>query len=374
MKFRCLRQDLHQEMQLISGIIERKATMPILTQVLVQAAESQVQLSATDMDIYLQSRCPAMISEEGVMALPARELAEMFRNQTDGEVLVEGQEEKSAVVTFPSTRYDLIGMDPTEYPRLMELEGDFHVLEIEPQKMLWLIQRTLFAITEDDTKYAFHGALFQLSKGRFRVVSTDSHRLSFAEVAIEGWTADAELLVPRKGMSHLKALLSVPGEGRAVLKMGEKHLVCDWQERILLSRLLVGQFPRFEKAIEQEFDKEAKFSRDQLIASLRRTAIFSLDEVKTAAFELAGDRLTVRSTDPNKGLAVDEIAVEYAGEPFKISFNSRYVMEFLQNCPSDQVRLRLSDPEKQGRFEAVMDDPDSSFLYIIMPLRLESQI
>ena len=360
------KNDLLRELQFFQGIVERKNTIPILANVLMEADGSEVRLLATDLEVSLRSRCEASVARPGVLTLPAKKLFEIVKALPDADVRIEqdGSNVKVAAERFESRMATLPRED---FPTLAEPRGE--AVTIPRKALREMIAKTQFAITDEDTRYYLNGALLVLKGKQMTMVATDGHRLALVNVAREdALEAEKRAIVPKKTLTELSKLL---GEGvdNVSYELGENHQFFTVGGRLLISRINEGQFPAYERVIPKGNDKHVEFERDRLTSAVRRVAILANDRSRAVKFEIAPGKVEISSSSPEFGDAHEQVAVEYGGAPMQICFNERYVSDFLNVADTDAVELELKDEVSQAVMKPVGAD-GYDYTYVIMPMRL----
>ena len=307
--------DLLRELQLFQGIVERKNTIPILANVLIETDGDQVKFLATDLEVGLRSKCAASVAKGGSLTLPAKKLYEIIKALPETDVRIE--EDKNGV-KVAADRFDsrMQTLPREDFPTLPDATGTANAT-LPRDVLKHMVAKTQFAITGEDTRYFLNGALFILRPDSMSLVSTDGHRLALITVAREkGKTKKAEeevrVILPRKTLLELGRLLA-EGEGDIQYERGENHLFFDIGGRLLISRIIDGQFPAFERVIPKSNDKRVEFDRDRLTSAVRRVALLSNERSRAVKLEISKGKVVVTSSSSEFGEAHEELPVEYTG-------------------------------------------------------------
>ena len=361
--------DLLRELQLFQGIVERKNTIPILANVLIEATDGEVKMLATDLEVGLRSRCDATVTKRGTLTLPAKKLYEIVKALPETDVRIEADKNgvKVAADRFDSRMQTLPRED---FPSLPEATGV--VSATLPRDVLkQMVGKTQFAITGEDTRYFLNGALFILRGDSMKLVSTDGHRLALVSVPR---TTDAppdeevRVILPRKTLLELGRLLS-DGEGDILYERGENHLFFNIGGRLLISRMIDGQFPAFERVIPKSNDKRVEFDRDRLTSAVRRVALLSNERSRAVKFTMDGGKVEIASSSPEFGEAKEVLMVDYTDTPVTICFNAQYVLDFLGVVETDSVALEFKDEMSQAVMKPIGAE-GYDYTYVIMPMRV----
>ena len=359
--------DFLHELQLCQGIVERKNTIPILGNVLLEANDDgNVRLLATDLEVGLRSRCSASVTRAGALTIPAKKLFEIVRALPDTEIRIEGG--TAGAVNVSAERFDsrMQTLPREDFPTLPDPSGDA-AETVAREALRSMVTKTQFAITGEDTRYFLNGALFVLKSEAMNLIATDGHRLALATAAREGGGEEVQAILPRKTLGELSRLL-VGGEGDVRYTRGESHLFFEIDGRQLISRMIDAQFPAYERVIPTGNDKQVEFERDRLASAIRRVALLSSERSHAVKFQIAESTAEVASSSPELGEAKEVLPIDYQGEDLEICFNAQYVLDFLAVADTDSVTLELKD----DRSQAVMypSGEKTAYTYVIMPMRV----
>jgi len=366
--------DLLRELQLFQGIVERKNTIPILANVLLEAKGDEVKLLATDLEVGLRSRCTASVAKGGALTLPAKKLYEIIKALPETDVRIE--EDKNGV-KVAADRFDsrMQTLPREDFPTLPESSGSYSAT-LPRDVVKQMVSKTQFAITGEDTRYFLNGALFILRSDSMSLVSTDGHRLALVTVAREkskgngkeSGDEDVRVILPRKTLLELGRLLG-EGDGDIQYERGENHLFFDIGGRLLISRMIDGQFPAFERVIPKNNDKRVEFDRDRLTSAMRRVALLSNERSRAVKFQIDKGKVEIASSSPEFGEAKEVLIVDYTAAPVTICFNAQYVLDFLGAVETDSVALEFKDEMSQAVMSPIGAE-GYSYTYVIMPMRV----
>jgi len=369
MEIRVQRNDLAKELQLVQGIVERKSSIPILSNVLCEARAGEVRIAATDLDVSLRCGCAAEVVEEGAVTLAAKKLYEIVRSLPENEVKLKLENDAWARIRCERVEFRVAGLPREEFPSLPQSPAG-RSIEIGAGVLNELVQRTAFAITAEDARYYLAGALLVLEKDAVAMVATDGHRLAWAQRPTTLKLDSAQrVLVPRKAIAELARLIQESGADASVsFQQGDGHLIFGIGGRTLASKQVEAQFPAFEKVIAVTGDKKVSVGREALQAAIRRVSLLSSDRGRAVKLGLADGKLELQASSPEFGEARESLSVDYAGGEVEIGFNAQYLLDFLGVVGGEQVALELKDGESQGLFKpASADAPD--YRYVVMPMR-----
>ncbi len=369
--------DLLRELQLFQGIVERKNTIPILANVLLEANGAELKMLATDLEVGLRSKCAATVTKSGSLTLPAKKLYEIVKALPDTDVRIE---EDKGGVKVAADRFDsrMQTLPREDFPTLPDPTGT--ISATLPRDVLrQMVSKTQFAITGEDTRYFLNGALFLLRPDAMGLVSTDGHRLAHITVprdAAKGKGAkgsdpaaeEQRIILPRKTLLELGRLLA-EGEGDILYERGENHLFFTLGDRLLISRMIDGQFPAFERVIPKNNDKHVEFDRDRLTAAVKRVALLSNERSRAVKVQIDKGKVEITSSSPEFGEAKEILMVDYAAAPVTICFNAQYVLDFLGVVETDTVSLDFKDEMSQAVLKPVGAE-GYDYTYVIMPMRI----
>ena len=363
------KSDLVKELQLVQGIVERKNSIPILSNVLAEARGGEVRISATDLDVSLRCGCAAEVKAEGSITLAAKKLYEIVRSLPESDVRIKVLPDSWATIDCERVSFKMAGLPREDFPTLPEGKPSKGV-EIPAEVLRELISRTAFAITAEDARYYLAGALLLLDKDGASMVATDGHRLSYAHRKTPlKLTEPQRVLVPRKAIQELARLLET--EDSATFQQVDNHLVFGVGTRVLSSKMIEGQFPAFEKVIALTGDKKVDLQRDGLATAIRRVSLLSSERSRAVRLTLGDGRLDLSASSPDLGEAKESMSAEYKGASVEIGFNAQYLLDFLAAAGTDAISLELKDHESQGLFRP-QGGPEGAtdYRYIVMPMRL----
>ncbi len=364
--------DLLRELQLFQGIVERKNTIPILANVLIETDGDQVKLLATDLEVGLRSHCQASVAKKGSLTLPAKKLYEIIKALPETDVRIE--EDKSGV-KVAADRFDsrMQTLPREDFPTLPDGTG-LYSATLPREVLKNMVAKTQFAITGEDTRYFLNGALFIQRPDSMSLVSTDGHRLALITVARDNAKSRAKsvdeerVILPRKTLLELGRLLS-EGDGDIQYERGENHLFFEVGGRLLISRMIDGQFPAFERVIPKGNDKRVEFDRDRLTSAVKRVALLSNERSRAVKFQMDKGKVEIASSSPEFGEAKEVLMVEYTAAPVTICFNAQYVLDFLSVIETDSVGLEFKDEMSQAVMKPIGAE-GYDYTYVIMPMRV----
>lgn len=362
--------DLVKELGLSQGVVEKKTTIPVLSNVLVEAEGDALTLTATDLELGIQVSCPANIVKAGSTTLPAKKLLDYVRLLPDAELAVKVGDNHSANIVCGRSRTRIAGMSRENFPELPKMPAV--LTQIPAKTVVSGIQKTVFAVANEESRYTLIGALLLVQEDALTMVATDGHRLAYfsAQETHEGVSGEVRGLIPRKAMNELQKLAAEGGESLMIdFAADENHLFFRCGSRLLITRKLTGQFPDYQRVLPQEKGTSVTLNKDEATLALRRVAQFADDRSRAVRFELEAGELRLAASGSDAGESEEALPAEYDGKKLKVGFNSQYVLDFMAVAETDQVALQLKDEESAGELQLVGQD-GYEYRYVVMPMRI----
>ena len=371
MKFTIRKQDLQRELALTQGVVESKATIPILSHLLFRAEKEGLEILATDLEIGLRTRCAADVTVPGAATLPAKKLHDVVRALDCETVSFETDANNWLKVEGGSFRGRIVGMSDADFPVQPEIPADAAPLRLPLTTLQRMVSRVLFAVTTENTRFAIGGALLKVTGGVPSLVATDGHRLAHVSwpAGAAPQAADVTVLVPRKALNELLRIRAEDENEEAEVAAVGNHVFFRMKNRILFSRTLEGTFPNYERVIPQGNDVVTRLPRAAFADTLGRVAILTNEASHMVSLGFGERGLTVAASNPNMGEASEELPAETSGGEVKIGLNYEYVLQFLQAVGSEAIEARLKDSTTQALFQPV-DGEGLEYRYVVMPMRL----
>jgi len=378
MEFTVQRADLLKELTLSQGVVERKTTIPILSNILLEASGDSLQMTATDLELGIRNSCPANVKKGGATTVPAKKLFDYVRQLEEAEVRFKSADSAGGAavqVACGRSRVRMAGLARENFPVLPEFPGKLAVLP--RQVLLQMIRRTIFAISTEESRYTLNAALLVLKPETMTMVATDGHRLAHVETdpsvvreGYEGVGGELRVLVPKKAMTELQRhLAEQPEEGGIEFGKDENHLFFRMGTRLLICRMLTGQFPNYEAVMPKANEQAVLLEQAPVMAALRRVALFSDERSHAVRFQLSKEELKIVSTGSEAGESEESLTTTYAGAPLQIGFNWEYLLDFLTAADSEKVSLEFKDEQSAGQMRPIPDGK-LKYCYVIMPMRI----
>ncbi|MCZ2152566.1 MAG: DNA polymerase III subunit beta [Bryobacterales bacterium] len=372
MEFTVSKSDFLRELSFTQGVIEKKTTIPILANLLIEAANGQIQLTATDLELGIQSSCSATVTTPGSGTVPAKRLLDFVRLLPDEDIKVKFLENNWVSITCGRSRTRIAGLSRESYPELPAAPAEMLTLQCEPLKQM--VTRTMFAISTEESRFTLNGALMVLDTGSMKMVATDGHRLAHVMISspVEGLSERQSALLPRKAMTELLKLVDAAGDDAQVLfAANDNHLFFRTGDRLLITRKLTGSFPDYERVLPKDQTYRVVLLKDDLRAGLERVAQFSDERSRAIKLQFAENELKMYSSISNTGETEESIAVEYDGAAADIGFNAQYILEFLRAVQDEHVSFCFRDAQSAAEFQPGAAREDApSYRYVVMPMRV----
>jgi DNA polymerase-3 subunit beta len=367
MKFEITREALLKPLNLVAGVVERRQTLPILANVLLVLDGDRLSLTGTDLEVELVGRVQLPTAgESGEVTVPARKFVDICKSLPEGSDIKLSAEEGKVTVKSGRSRFTLSTLPAREFPSVEDSMGT-HQFTLKQGELRRLIDRTGFAMAQQDVRYYLNGMLWELKAGQLRVVATDGHRLAMCTLPSKVESdSDAQVILPRKGVLELSRLLLVDDED-IVIVIGSNHIRATTIDFTFTSKLVDGKFPDYERVLPRAADKIVLGSRLELRQAFTRTAILSNEKYRGVRLKLSADTLEIRANNPEQEEAEELVAVDYSGDSLEIGFNVSYLLDVLGVLSGERIKLSLADPNSSALLE---ESEDGDSLYVVMPMRL----
>ncbi|MBM3801430.1 MAG: DNA polymerase III subunit beta [Acidimicrobiia bacterium] len=362
--------DILREVGLTQGVIEKKNTIPILANLLMDAQGDSVQLSATDLELGIKCSCPAKIKKPGAITTPAKSFLEIIRELPDADIRIRTLENNWVQINCASASFKIVGLPKDNFPILADLTQS--LVEIPARPLLSLINKTIFAIATEESRYTFNGALLLLKPLSVTMVATDGHRLAHIEkqIPLDPLNTELRTLIPKKALAELQRLLAEADE-KDVVSFGkdENHLFFRLKNRLMISRMLTGQFPNHEAVLPKDNNRSVVLNREDIRSAIRRVSLLADDKSRSIRILLANNQLEVSSNNADLGEAKEVLETSYDGEPVHIGFNCQYLLDFITATEDTKISFDFKDDQSAGQMRPATEE-EFRYRYIVMPMRL----
>lgn len=352
----------------VQGIVERRSTIPILSNIVISEEKNNIHIMATDLEIGVKEITEAEEVEKGTVCVSARKLYDMVRELSEERVEVQGEENFWISVKAGKTIFNLPGVDPNEFPAFPATEGTDY-FSIEASVFLDMIEKTAFAASSEESRFNLNGIYLEKiikdKREHFRMVATDGHRLSMIDKELKT-TLEKGIIISRRGLTELRRILG-DGEKEVHISLKDNNCIFKTDQSIVVVRLLEGEYPDYQQVIPQTNDKYIILTRKDFIGALRRAHVIASERGEGVRFSINGNNMEIKTGGPDVGNVQEEIAIDYAGTPLEVNFNARYLLDVLNIMNTEKIRMELKEELSSGLIRPV-DGEDH--LYVIMPMRL----
>jgi DNA polymerase-3 subunit beta len=363
-----------KELNATQSVVERKTTIPILSNFLLEAEGDQLAITATDLDQAIRTSAPVKVKKAGACTIPAHKLYDYIKLLPDGDVSIKLLENHWVQIRSGRSNTKIVGMARANYPQVPEFPS-VAATSIPREAFRTLIARTIFAISNEESRYTLNGALLILKAESLAMVATDGHRLAFVEKTgetLEGISGEKRVLIPRKALDELRQLLASSTDDDKIEFADDEHtLFFRVGHRTLSTRKLSGQFPNFEAVMPRDNTKFAVVRSSELSAAIQRVAQFADERSGAIRLRLEGNELKISANSTESGESEDTIDTPYAGDPIMVGFNSVYILDFLKALGNEgEVRLEFKDSQSAGQMRPEDPDAEYKYRYVLMPMRI----
>src|SRR6266581_9689463 len=365
------RSELLRELSATQGVVERKTTIPILSNYLFEAGGDRLSLTATDLDLSLRTSCNAKVKKEGACTIPARKLHDYVKLLPDADITIKLLENHWVSIRCGRSNTKMVGMARSNFPTL-PVFPTAGVVKIPAAVLRSMIAKTGFAIANEESRYTLNGALMVLKSESITMVATDGHRLAHVERSgeqFEGVSGELKTLVPKKAMDELRTLVDSTDVETIEFAKDESTLFFRIGPRLLTSRQLTGQFPNFEAVLPKDNNRSVTLHGEDLAAAIARVAQFADERSRAVRLKLEKGELKLSASSTETGESEDTIETSYDGDALTIGFNAQYIIDFLKAAGTKDVRLELKDAQSAGQLRPA-EGEDYKYRYIVMPMRI----
>ena len=366
MKFSVKKEDILRELQLFQGIVEKRNTMPILANILMNVSEKEVELIGTDLEVGLKSHFSAQVQEPGSISVSGKKIFEIVRSLAEGQEISFNESENHMMeVSSGESQFKVLCLPKEDYPQVPEPKFE-HKITLPLDKVKEMIDRVYFAIAQEQ-RYYLNGALLILKDNSIELISTDGHRLAYTSIEAGNLKLDKEIsgIVSKKALSELRKF----EEGDIEFDLDENNIFFKVKKRTLISRIIEGKFPNFEAVIPKENKNTLALAREEMTNAIRRVSLLSTERSRGIKLNIEKNQIRLFSSNPEIGEARDKVEAEYEGEEIEIGFNSQYLLDFLTATKSEKIYFDLKDENSAVLMRAETED-DMKYIYVLMPMKI----
>lgn len=363
MKFSVSKDKLLEGLSIVQNVVSTRTTLPILSNVLLQASEGAVRLTTTDLDVGVRGSVEAQVERSGATTLPARRLFSIVRELPAAEIYVDVDSKNLASIRSGPSYFKILGLPEEEFPPLPRFD-DAEIFSIAQKDLKDGLKKTSYAISTDETRYVLNGTLFSFKNNKLTLVATDGRRLALVDLELEfPRSQEIDIIVPTKAVMELQRL--VKDEGDVKVSIGENQIAFEINQTLLVSKLIEGNYPNYRQVIPSEAKERVTLERETLLNAVRRVALLASEKSNSVKLSFSKGNIDIVATTPDVGEARESLAVMYKGREFSIAFNPEFLMAPLRNLSTDEVYLDLIDEMSPGVIKIA-----GPFLYVLMPMRL----
>jgi DNA polymerase-3 subunit beta len=365
MKFSIPRERFLDELQLLQGIVEKRNTMPILANVLMNVSESEIELTGTDLEVGLRTHFPAEIEKRGAITVNGKKIFEIVKSLPEGQTVTLEQKGETIEITAGQSEFKILCMQKEDYPQVPEANFEKRI-KLPLKDVKEMIERVFYAITQEQ-RYYLNGALLSLKSKHMELVSTDGHRLAYAAKAEDGLKVDKDIsvIVAKKTLNELRKF----EDDEVEFDLDENNLFFRVGARTLISRIIESKFPNYQAVIPKDNPNTLSLGREELAGAIRRVSLLSAERSKGIKFYLEKNRMKLFSSNPEIGEARDRLDVEYKGQDLEIGFNSQYLLDFLTAVPSERVSFEIKDENSAALLKPEGEEGLKN-IYVLMPMKI----
>jgi DNA polymerase-3 subunit beta len=365
MKFSATKEKLLEGLQQVQNVVSTRTTLPILSNVLLQAKGGEVLLTTTDLDVGVRGAFEASVEKDGATTLPARRLFTIIRELPSSEVSIEVDGKNAASIRSGQSFFKILGLPEEEFPPLPKFDSA-KVVTIRQKDLRDGLKKTSYAISTDETRYVLNGLLFSFKENKLTLVATDGRRLAMVDIELEfPKSHEADIIVPTKAVTELGRLLTEDGEVK--VSVGSGQIAFDLNNTLLVSKLIEGNYPNYKQVIPTETKERVTLERETFLNSLRRVSLLASDKSNSIKLNFSKNNIDITANTPEVGEAKESLPVAYKGRDFSIAFNPEFLMAPLRALGEDEVFLDLIDEMSPGVLKI-----STPFLYVLMPMRISS--
>lgn len=371
MKLTIKKEEILRGLQRIQGVVEKKNTMPILSNMLLTAESGSVEIIATDLEIGLRGRYDAQVEKPGSVTVSAKKMYEIVRELPAEDIQINAEDSNWVRIQSGRSQFKLVGLPKDEYPSLPDVAEEGMIV-IDGATLRDMIKKTLYSVGENDARYVLNGLFVHMTQTKgglnVRMVGTDGHRLSMIDRIIDAKHGEESIIIPKKAMMELRRLLEEDAP-QTELRLGfsKNHALFKRDGLVMVSKLIDGNYPNYQQVVPSSSTKRVAVPKDILTHAVKRVSILSKEKTNAVKLQLEKDRLVLSTNNPEVGEAVEELAVDYQGEEIAIGFNSRYLMDVLAAMDKETIALELNDALSPC---LITEEGDEQYKCVVMPMRV----
>jgi DNA polymerase-3 subunit beta len=362
MKFKTSKNQLIDGIHTVYNIVSNKVTLPILSNILLEAKNNKLRMNTTDLDIGISCEFPVEIIEEGGITLPAKRFSDIVKEMMDGDITIHAKKNNQVDIEGRNCRFKLIGLPKDEFPKFPEFK-DKEAIIISQTILKNMIRMTSFAVSHEESRYILNGVLFEVSDKTIRIVATDGRRLAKIEKNLEKPVKkEISVIIPIKAISEI--FRNLKDQGDVSLVLGSNQALFNIDGVLIATRLIEGEFPNYNQVIPKPSENKVSINKDELLSSIRRANLLATPDFQAVKFEVFPQKMVVSKSTPDVGESREEIAVKYNGNEMVIGFNPNFLIDFLRNVEDSEINIELIAEDKPAVMRL------GSYLYLALPMRI----
>ncbi|MCM8781497.1 MAG: DNA polymerase III subunit beta [Candidatus Omnitrophica bacterium] len=362
MKIKTKKEDIINSIQIVQNIITSRTALPILSNILLEAQQGELRLTATDLDIGISCVIPVDTQEMGAITIPAKRFSEIVKELPTEDINITVKKNNLITIETQKCQFKIMGLPKEEFPKLPEFK-DKQVIKLDMLILKQMLNLTSFSVSSDETRYILNGILFKITKNNLTLVATDGKRLAIIEKKInQEATKNIQIIIPIKTIHELNRNLKEEGELSMVISANQ--VLFEFQNITIISRLIEGEFPDYNQVVPQKSDARMKVDREQFLMAVRRAALLSTPDYQAVKLEVFKNKVVLSKSTPDVGESREELPATYLGKELVIGFNPNYITDVLKNLDEEEVEFELTDAEKPAVLRR------DGYIYIVLPMRL----
>lgn len=373
MKFKANKNELLKLVSKAQNVIEKRNTMPILTNILLEATDNTLTLYATDLEVSVKATCPIVSEQTGKVVVGAKNIFDILKELPEGEISIKTSENNSITIEQGKSYFHINGLNPDEFPVFPTVTNE-HYHKISPDVIKEMIDKTIYSVSTDESRYHLNGVFFETEnndKNNFRMVATDGHRLSLVDRKLSddlSKSLKSGIIVPRKGLNEVKKIIeSLDSDKDVEISVEGAQLVLRSDDTLLMIRLIEGKYPNYRNLLPKDLFLHAIIDKEKFISSLKRVSLVSNQKSKGVTFSISKGSMEIFSNSPDLGEAKEELEIEYDKENLKIGFNARYILDALNTIEEDEIKISFKD---QNSPVLLGPKNDQDYQCVVMPMRI----
>jgi len=362
MKLKIDKDTLLDGIHIVQNIVSSKTTLPILSNILLEASGKTLKLNTTDLDIGISCEIPVETLEEGAITIPAKRFGDIIKELPSGEISINTKKNNQVDIEGNKCRFKLIGMSKEEFPKFPEFK-DKEVIKIEQAVLKEMLRMTSFAVSHEESRYILNGVLLEMEGDTIRMVATDGRRLAKIEKkSTKVIKKEVSVIIPLKAVQEI--FRNLGEEGQVSMVGGTNQVLFDIGGTLIATRIIEGEFPNYEQVIPKPAPSGIKIGRVALLSAIKRANLLATPDFQAIKFELFLDKLVVSKTTPDVGESREEVVIEHKGKEMIVGFNPQFLIDVLKNIDDETINMELLGPDKAGVIRM------SDYLYLALPMRI----